>query len=760
MPLADSQVVAAETNKKPVVGFKSHVAPFMKKYCYDCHGPDEAQAGLGFHAYKKAADVLDDRKKWEKVLSMLEIGAMPPSEMDVQPDPDERKVVVNWIENKLFDIDCSIDRNPGRVTIRRLNRVEYNNTIHDLLGVDFRPADDFPSDDVGYGFDNIGDVLSISPLLMEKYLDAAEQISEEVIVSSDPTKVVVQYEGSALKATGGVRAGDQGFFAMYSAAKVVARHEFPHDGEYILRAEAGADQAGGELAKMEFQLDGKRLKVFEVKGQRKPKVYEVKTRVKAGSHRFSAAFINDYYNPKAKKRRDRDRNLYVRFLEVKGPTDFDPKSLPEQHRRIVTARPDKDRSVAAAAHEVLGPLASRAFRRPASDEEVIRLVGLVEFAVKEGEPFEAGIQIALQAILVSPHFLFRVELDPTPNNADDNNAVADYELASRLSYFLWSSMPDDELIDLAKKNTLHKPDVLEKQVRRMLADDKSQALVDNFAVQWLNLQMLEEVQPDTNIFPEFTPELREDMVNETKLFFRSVMNDNRTILDFLDGKYSFVNERLAKHYDIPDVRGDEFQLVSFDNGRRMGLLTQASILTLTSNPNRTSPVKRGKWIMENILGTPPPEPPPDVPQLEETAKAAPGTSLREQLELHRKDPGCASCHRQMDALGFGFENFDAVGKWRDKDGEFPVDSSGTLPSNETFNGAVELVRILKKRESQFCRCLTEKMLTYALGRGLEYYDKCAIDKIEKALKKDNLRFATLVVEIVKSEPFLMRRGEK
>ena len=760
MATADSQVVAAETKKAPVVAFKSHIAPFMKKYCYECHGPDETQAGLGFQKYKTEADMLDDRKKWEKVLSMLEIGAMPPSEMDVQPNPDERKVVVNWIEDKLFNIDCTIERNPGRVTIRRLNRAEYNNTIRDLLGVKFRPADDFPSDDVGYGFDNIGDVLSISPLLMEKYLDAAEQISEKAIVAIDPSKTVVQYEGNKLKATGGVRLGDQGFYAMYSRAEVTASHEFPSTGEYILRARAGADQAGGEVAKMEFRLDGKPLKVFEVKGQRKPEVYEMKTKVKAGSHRFSAAFINDYYNPKAKNPKDRDRNMYVRFLEVKGPTDFDPNSLPEEHRRIITVRPDKDRSVADAAREVLGQFVSRAFRRPASDEEVGRLADLVEFAVKEGETFEAGIQFALQAILVSPHFLFRVELHPTPENAGDNNAVADFELASRLSYFLWSSMPDDELIDLAKKNELHNPSILDKQVRRMLTDEKSRALVDNFAVQWLNLQMLDEVQPDTDIFPEFTPELRQDMVRETKMFFESVMQDNRTILDFLDGKYSFVNERLARHYNIPDVRGDEFQLVSFDNGRRMGLLTQASILTLTSDPNRTSPVKRGKWIMENILGTPPPDPPPDVPLLEETAKAAPGKSMREQLELHRKDPGCAVCHRQMDEIGFGFENFDAVGKWRDKDGELPVDSSGTLPSNETFNDAGQLVKILKKRESQFCRCLAEKMLTYAVGRGLEYYDKCAIDKIEKALQDDNYRFSTLVTEIVKSEPFLMRRGEK
>jgi len=386
---------------------------------------------------------------------------------------------------------------------------------------------------------------------------------------------------------------------------------------------------------------------------------------------------------------------------------------------------------------------------------------LAQMALSKDETFERGIQLAVTGVLVSPHFLFRVEDQADPDSAGDGAVpVGDYELASRVSYFLWSSMPDEELFELAAKGKLQDPKVLEEQVLRMLQDPKSQALVENFASQWLNLRNLDQVSPDPKRFPEFDGELREAMKNETKEFFAAIMREDRSVMEFLSGDFTVLNERLAKHYGISGVKGSEFQKVSLKDIPRAGVLTQASILTLTSNPTRTSPVKRGKWILENMLNEPPPPPPPNVPELEEASKESPGLSLRKQLEIHRESPTCASCHKLMDPLGLGFENFDAVGEWRDKDGKQPVDASGELPGGQTFEGPIELINILKQRRSQFRRCLVEKMLTYALGRGLEYYDRCAVETITKNMEKDNNRFSRMVLEIVKSRPFRFRRADK
>jgi hypothetical protein len=407
----------------------------------------------------------------------------------------------------------------------------------------------------------------------------------------------------------------------------------------------------------------------------------------------------------------------------------------------------------------LSPFVKRAFRRPATDEEVGKFVDLVELVVARGGTFEQGIQIAVTGVLVSPHFLFRIENDPSPDDFKKSRALNDFELATRLSYFLWSTMPDDELFQLAEKGQLQRDEVLISQVKRMLADKKSQALIDNFASQWLNLRSLEEVSVDTTKFKSFDERLRRDLQTETLLFFESVMRENRSVLDLIDGQYTFLNERLAKHYEVAGVKGDNFRKVALDDTRRAGVLTHGSILTLTSNPTRTSPVKRGKWIMDNILGAAPPEPPPDVPELAVTQEKNPNASLREQLELHTKDPSCAVCHVQMDPLGFGLENFDAIGRWREKDGKTPVDSSGTLPSGERFSSPVELAKILRKREEPFGRAFAKKLLTFALGRGLKYYDRCAVDTIVEQAKSNEYRFSTFVAEIVKSEPFRMKRGD-
>ncbi len=618
---------AAESDKKTFSAdtFSKRITPLLVRYCNDCHGPDVQEADIAFNKYPSVNSVRADREAWMKVDEMVLFGAMPPDD-EPHPSQEERKLISDWIQS-LFATDCSKQRDPGRETVRRLNRTEYDNTIRDLTGLDLHLADEFPSDDVGEGFDNIGDVLSLPPLLFEKYMDAAERVAKAAII---------------------------------------------------------AEPVGAETQR---------------------------------------------------------------------------KDLPDSHRRIVIVRPSDDKSPKTAAREILERFAGRAFRRPVKPDELTRLVGLVELALAEGDSFERGIQVAVSAVLVSPQFLIRMEIDPSPDDPRQIRILNDYELATRLSYFLWSSMPDDELFALAAQGTLGHEDVLHGQVTRMLQDPKAQALVENFGGQWLNLRNLEDVTPDPVRFASFDDALRRAMRRETELFFAAVMREDRSIVDFLSGDFSFVDARLARHYGIKNVRGDQFRRISLSEGNRRGLLTHASILTLTSNPTRTSPVKRGKWIMENILGTPPPEPPGDIPMLEVTQEAAPNATLREQMVMHRENPVCASCHLQMDALGFGFENFDPVGRWRDRDGEKAIDAAGKLPSGEQFSRPTELVAILANMKRDFSEALSRKMLTYALGRGLEPFDDCAIQELVHRLEQDEYRFSSLVLGIVVSDPFRKRRGE-
>ncbi len=728
--------------------FKEKLHPFVTKYCADCHNDDEPEAGINFASFPTEASMLTGRgrKSWEKILAMVEIGAMPPADVE-QPPAELRDELTAWLEDKLFNLDCELIDDPGRVTVRRLNRVEYRNTIRDLLAVDFDPIQNFPSDDVGYGFDNIGDVLSLSPLLMEKYLDAAETITADAIpvVTADDLRSMVEINRLNSKPQVGKSGG---FLTLASRADVWTDYEAPQDGEYEIDVRAKANQFGKELAKMELRVDGKVVRTFDVMGEMKPDNYVHRIRLAAGQRKILVTFTNDEYV--ANKG---DRNLFVGRFAITRPADK------TKLNQFIRHWPEQGTGVREAATQTLTPIIKRAFRGPVTDADVSRFVDFVEMATNDGELFEQGIQFAVQAVLVSPRFLFRIETDGRPDDPMAERPVTDYELASRLSYFLWSSMPDEELFRLAEHGSLRDADVLKTQVTRMLGDSKSRAMVDNFAGQWLNLAMLDEMVPDPNVFPEFDADLRDDMKQESLLLFETIMKEDRSLLDFLDADFTFMNARLAKHYGKDGVTGEEFQKVSLDTGRRAGILTHASILTLTSNPERTSPVKRGKWIMENILGESPPPPPPGVPELEETAKNNPNFTLREQLKLHRADPGCASCHKTMDVLGFGFENFDATGRWREKDGEHAIDPSGELPGGDSFAGPTELVNVLKNRREDFARCLSEKMLTYSLGRGLEYYDRCATDAILQQLAANNYRFTELVLGIVTSKPFQKRRGD-
>jgi mono/diheme cytochrome c family protein len=735
--------------------FATEIAPLVKKYCAGCHGVQNPTSGVSLVGARDTAGVLKARALWQRVAANVRASVMPPQGLP-QPTRAERERIVLWIEGTLSRADCNL-QDPGRVTMRRLNRVEYNNTIRDLFGLDLRPADSFPSDDVGYGFDNIGDVLSISPLLMEKYLAAAEKVARAAIVTPESSSPTTYYQGEKLASAGGEAHGDGRILA--SVGEIGIKHEFPKAGEYLLRVRAYGDQAGSEAVRMAIRLDGKNLRTVSVTAKEEaPQSFQEPVKVAAGKHRFHVAFLNDYYKPEAPDPEQRDRNLIVEALEIQGPMGL-PERLPAPHQRIFIARPTPA-TRDAAARKILAAFTRRAYRRPVTAAELDRLVRIVRLAAKEGESFERGIQVAVQAVLVSPNFLFRVETDPRPNDPKAQRRLNDFELASRLSYFLWSSMPDETLFDLAARKRLQDPKVLVTQVRRMLRDPKAKALSEVFGAQWLTLRRLSEVAPDPKLFPQFDDAMRRAMRTETELFFQEIVSKDRPVLDFLDGRFTYVNEPLAKLYGIPGVKGDQFRRVSLAGTPRAGVITHASILTVTSNPTRTSLVKRGKWVLEQLLGTPPPPPPPDAGELKDDAKEKLTGTVRQRLEQHRKKPICASCHSRMDPIGFGLENFDAIGRWRTREGDQPVDSSGVLPGGQRFQGPTQLISLLKaKRRDEFVRNFCEKMMTYALGRGLESYDRCNLDAIAKRVAAKGYRFSAVVTEVVQSEPFRMRRGD-
>lgn len=731
------------------------VIPFLAKHCADCHNATEQEGGIALHDLESVDQLLKDRKKWERVYRMINAGAMPPASYDPKPEEPVRKEVVDALYDELYNFDCSLLHHAGRSTLHRLNRAEYNNTIRDLFGVQLTPADKFPQDDVGEGFDNIGDVLSLPPLLMEKYLDAAEEVAAAVIDTRDFSKGSTQkFEAAQFKSTLEGNINEQGFYVLHTRGTVSITYDAVADGTYKVRIEAAQTEAGPDPSKMELLIDDKPVKEFEVNGHRKPLVVEHDVKIAGGKRTIGVAFTNDFYDEKAPENR-RDRNLGIKFVEIIGPEGGGAPQWHETHRRFVTAVPSESVSVKSAAATVLRPMLYRAFRRPVSDAEVDRFASLVEQTVTQHkETYEYGLFIAVQAMLVSPEFLFRKEADPEANQTE--RVLNEYEVAARLSYFLWSSMPDDQLFQLAENKRLLDRSVLREQIERMLRDEKSAALGQNFASQWLNLRNLADVRPNPEVFPEFDDALRSAMGQETLMLFNTIVREDRSVDEFLAADYTFVNERLAKHYGINGVTGDQYVKVSLQGTNRSGVLTHASILTLTSNPGRTSPVKRGKWILENILGDAPPPAPPGVPPLEESTKDVTGLSLRERLELHRKDPGCASCHKAMDPLGMGLENFDAVGRWREKDGEKPVDASGDLPSGDKFSGPAELMTIIRSRQEKFSRTLIERLLVYSLGRGLEYYDKCAVDQTLDLMKERGNRFSALVEGIVTSDAFLKK----
>ena len=724
--------------------------PILDRHCLGCHGEEKPRGGLNLAKYGDEAAVLRDLKTWSHVLEAVEAGEMPP-EGKPRPTGEEAETLTGWLRAAISTAHCNAP-DPGRVTMRRLNRAEYAHTIRDLLGVPFRATEDFPQDDVGYGFDTIGDVLTLSPILMERYLSAAEEVAAKAIARDLASPGDRHWEAETLAGD-----GSHQWDARMLASEGTVRVPFaaPESGTYRVRVRASAQQAGPEPARIGLNFDGQLVATIDVPATPdSPGIYEATVELAAGPRALGVSFLNDYYNPDDPDPNRRDRNLLVDFVEILGHEAPRP-ILPET---LLIRLPADRADWPEAARASLERFASRAYRRPATPEEVARLVGLVEDAGREGEPFGQALQLAAEAVLISPHFLYRAEIRRSPGEAPQ--PLDGYELASRLSYFLWGSMPDEELFRLARQGMLNDPAVLEAQARRMLANPKAEALSEGFADQWLQIRRLQAVRPDRSRFPRFNDRLRRDMQTETERFFGAIVREDRSILEFLDADFTFLNARLAKHYGIDGVKGEEFRRVTLTDHKRGGVLTQASVLTVTSNPTRTSPVKRGKWILEQILGTPPPPPPPDAGELKDDDHAAGEASLRQRLEQHRARAECATCHSRMDPLGFGFENYDAVGAWREKDGAFPVDASGTLPTGQSFIGPEALKLVLAAKSDEFARCLAGKLMTYALGRGLGFEDNCHLDRIVGGLADDGHRFSRLVVGIVTSDAFrLSGRGE-
>jgi mono/diheme cytochrome c family protein len=808
-------ILAAQTPDVPRVpdhaGFDATVKPFLAQTCYDCHNNRRQKGDVNLQLFETADAVAAHPDTFDLLLQKLRSGEMPPDDED-RPDPEDVEAVTAWVSTELDRLERLTPPDPGRVTIRRLNRTEYNNTLRDLLGVDLSPADDFPQDDTGYGFDTIADVLTLSPVLMERYMAAAERVARTAIFGSESTAATLIRLSTPSARITPVRTPaasyDESGLSLPNA--VHATHRFPVDGQYMFRVFLGGTRPlGSEPLRVGLWIDGELVEEQALDPEASAsfaddeqeiggKTIEFRTRVAAGERWVAASILHLYEglparmggpNPSrrpepapiefrpppnptpervaAARKRFEDRqeelaskpinNARASAIEVAGPFNPARGASRGSLAHVFSCGGPETPYTEACASENVTRLAARAFRRPVTDAEVAPYVGLVADAAAAGESFGEAMALAVQAVLVSPDFLFRIEQDHPVTMDAAAFPISEHELATRLSYFLWASMPDDTLRAVADRGDLRRPGVLEAQVRRMLADPRSRALVEEFGGQWLQFRALEAVTPDRERFPDFDNYLRLSMRDETLLFFETIVREDRSVLDFIDADYTYLNERLARHYGVPGVRGPQFRRVLLSTPERGGVLSHASVLTVSSYATRTSPVLRGKWILDNLLDAPPPDPPAGVPALDETAVGT-TASLRQQMEAHRANPTCAACHRRMDPLGFGLENYDAIGAWRTTEGAFPIDASGALPDGRSFDGPAELRAILSADREDFTRALASKLLTYGLGRGLERYDRPAVRGIVKALPSYEYRFSGLVLEVVNSLPFQMRRG--
>ena len=752
----------------------------VDKYCVACHSDKLKTGGLSLQSVD-LTNIPAGAETWEKVIHKLSLGAMPPQGL---PQPDQAGVdhLVSWLTASI-DHAAATNPNPGRATLHRLNRTEYANAVRDLLGLEVDPAPLLPADDESYGFDDIADVLRTSPSLLERYMSASWNLSRLAVgdpnISGDTATYRAKPDLSQNGHMEGLPLGTRGGLAI--------RHYFPLDGEYVVKVRlwrATADVIKGleELHQVEISVDGQRVKLANIGGKDEQELsytnsgksaseidarLSVHVPVKAGMRTVVATFMAEGES--------QDDNILEPFeranldpldfrglpavdrVSITGPLKSTGPGDTASRRLIFTCRPTNRVDEVPCAKKIISTLARRAFRRPVTDNDLETLLSFYQKGRNEGGTFDSGIEAAIQLILASPEFLFRFEPDPPTLAAGAVYHISDLELASRLSFFLWSTIPDDQLLNLAALGKLHDPSVLDAQVKRMLEDPRSKSLVDNFADQWLYLRNLKNINPDFETFPDFDDNLRQAMKQETDLFINNIIREDRSIMDLIDANYTFINERLARHYGIPNIYGTDFRRVTLTDERRRGLLGQASILTVTSLPTRTSPVDRGKWILTNLIGMPPNPPPPNVPALKEHSDPGKLTSLRQRMEEHRQNEPCKSCHKLMDPIGFSLENFDAVGQWRATDEGAKIDPAGVMFNGAKIDGPTSLRQILMAKPDIFAGVFTEKLMIYALGWGVQYYDMPTLRSIVRDAGRNDYRLSAIVLGIVKSTPFQMKQ---
>jgi len=752
-------VLAASLPAHAQLATAQQASAAIGKYCTTCHSAQVHTAGMVLDP-ATITNVPADAERWEKVVRKLRSNSMPPPGVP-RPDPLTYDALVKFLEAEL-DRAAAVKPNPGRLPLlHRLSATEYQNAVRDLLALDALPKEmDYslllPPDNASSGFDNIADLLFISPTAMESYLGAAEKISRLAVGDPTAPEMVNIYrmpdEKPQTSRMDGLPFGTRGGLAV--------RSHFPLDGEYVIKVTFSGRR--NEQQRLEITLDGERVHLATVATEARP--LEFRISVKAGPRTIGVAFLerNEVRDEDVLRPRMRGvgTQLAVDIVTISGPYNAKGPGDTPSRRRIFVCRPAAPAEEEPCARRILSTLALRAYRRPATAADVATLAPFYSRGQTEGG-FELGIQRALQRILVSPQFLFRIERDPAGALPGTSHPVSDLELASRLSFFLWGSIPDEELLDLASQRKLQSPGILERQVQRMLADARSSSFVTSFAEQWLYLRDIEAKKPNEILFADFDETLRGALRRETELFLDSVLRGNRSVLELLTANYTFVNERLAKHYGIPNVHGSEFRRVNFPPGSpRGGLLGQGSILTLTSYANRTSPVNRGKWVLETLLSSPPPPPPPNIPALKTEGNGTGQTlSMRDAMIQHRASPACSSCHARMDPIGFAMENFDAVGRWRDRDAGNPIDASGAFPDGVKFEGTAGLKAVLVSHPEEFVSTLTEKLLMYGIGRNVQYYDQPTVRAIVQESARNNYTFASLVLGVVKSIPFKMREAQ-
>ncbi|MGE3844699.1 MAG: DUF1592 domain-containing protein [Vicinamibacterales bacterium] len=770
----------------------SSAGAVTRRYCATCHNQRTKAGGLVLDELD-LANPSKNAPEWEKVIRKLRTSAMPPAGAP-RPDNATLTTFASWLELSL-DRAASASPNPGRPTIHRLNRVEYTNVIRDLLGLEIDGESLLPGDDSGYGFDNIADVLSFSPPLLERYMLSAQKVASRALGTLPTARALESYNFSifdpqTFRLSDDFPAGTRGGAAI--------RHQFPADGEYIVKITLQRTRGAAALVRgldvpnsIDVRLDGRRLKVFTLGNtpelQKRERTVTaaaaddadaelvVRFSTTAGMHVLGVTFGERTLIPEgpgplqlpvmsasysALLNTDEGYHLQagIERLDIDGPIDGRPPRTTPGRERLMVCSPGSTAAETPCARRIASTLARRAYRRPVGRDDVAPLLGLFSAVRKKGGSFGAGVQRMLEAVLVDPEFLFRIENDPAGAAPGAVFRVDDIALASRLSFFLWSSIPDDELLELAIRGQLQKPGAIERQVRRMLMDRRSDALIDNFFGQWLGTRAIARATPDPKAFPGFDSDLRVAFETETRLFLQDQLRSNRGALELFTANYTYLNERLARHYGVAHVYGGHFRRVTFGDDRRAGILGQGSVLTTTSYADRTSPVLRGKWILETLLGTPPPPPPPNVPPLEDTSDGTVTSSVRVRMERHRKNPVCATCHSRLDPLGFAFENFDAVGRWRTTDGGSPVDPSGSFPDGSKFDGPATFRRLLLTQSDALVGTLVEKLLTYALGRGLEVSDMPVVREIVGEAKRAEYRWSTLITAVVKSLPFQMKRA--